>query len=100
VLDEASSALDSALEQDVVSSLNRLRAGRTTLIIAHRYAAIQSAHFVVYLNDNGSVSIGKHKQLMKEHMGYQQAVRWQVNQVSQVENLITVCLMMYVVFYL
>lgn len=80
ILDEASSAIDSMAEKEIVSALNRLRQGKTTLIVAHRYTAIQSTNFVVYFNGDGSVSIGNHNKLMKNHLGYRQAVKWQTGQ--------------------
>ena len=77
ILDEASSAIDSMAEKEIAAALRSLRQGRTTLIIAHRYTAIQSASSVIYFNGDGSVTIGNHEKLMKEHTGYQQAVKWQ-----------------------
>ncbi|HEY5604614.1 MAG TPA: ABC transporter ATP-binding protein [Gammaproteobacteria bacterium] len=77
VLDEASSALDSQSEQLVVQALGKLRKGRTTLIIAHRYTSIRSANRVLYFNGDGTVTTGTHEELLKCHPGYQQAVEWQ-----------------------
>jgi len=77
VLDEASSALDSHSEQQVLSALNRLRAGRTTLIIAHRYSSIRNADSVVYFDGDGGVTTGTHEHLMSTHAAYGEAVRWQ-----------------------
>ena len=77
ILDEATSALDSHLEQKVNDEMARLRAGRTTLIIAHRYSSIRNADRVVYFNGDGSISIGQHEELLKSHEGYRQAVSWQ-----------------------
>lgn len=77
ILDEASSAIDSMAEKEIAAALRSLRQGRTTLIIAHRYTAIQSASSVIYFNGDGSVTIGNHEKLMKGHAGYQQAVKWQ-----------------------
>jgi len=77
VLDEASSALDSHSEQQVLSALNRLRAGRTTLIIAHRYSSIRNADSVVYFDGDGRVTTGTHDHLMATHTAYSEAVRWQ-----------------------
>jgi len=77
ILDEASSALDSQSEQMVVEALGKLRKGRTTLIIAHRYSSIRSANRVLYFNGDGTVTSGTHEELLKHHPGYQQAVEWQ-----------------------
>lgn len=77
ILDEASSALDSQTEALLVQSVGRIRRGRTTLIIAHRLAAIRAADRIIYFNGDGSITIGDHMQLLEQHPGYRQAVRWQ-----------------------
>jgi ABC-type multidrug transport system fused ATPase/permease subunit len=76
-MDEASSALDSETEQRLVDTIERLRQGRTTLIIAHRYSSIRSADRVVYFNGDGGITVGHHDELVKTHEGYQRAVQWQ-----------------------
>ena len=86
VMDEPSSALDSHAEQQLVEGLTRLRDGRTTLIIAHRYSSIKAAHSVVYFNGDGSVSIGSHDELSKSHPDYRQAVQWQTTHANPHEN--------------
>jgi ABC-type multidrug transport system fused ATPase/permease subunit len=77
ILDEASSALDSRSEQAIVQALQRLRQGRTTLIIAHRYSSIRMADRILYLNGDGTVCIGTHEELVKRHTGYREALAWQ-----------------------
>ena len=80
ILDEASSALDSQAEQAIVRELDALRAGRTTLIIAHRYSSIRSADKVVYFEGDGSLTVGTHDELLQSHPAYRQAVDWQTGQ--------------------
>ena len=82
VLDEASSALDSQSEQMIVDSLGELRKDRTTLIIAHRYSSIRLASRVLYFNGDGTLTSGTHEELLKSHLGYQQAVEWQTGSES------------------
>ena len=77
ILDEASSALDSQSEQVIVQALDELRANRTTLLIAHRYSSIRSADRVVYFEGDGSLSVGRHEELMASHPSYREAVEWQ-----------------------
>jgi ATP-binding cassette subfamily B protein len=79
VMDEATSALDSHGEQMVVDAVKRLRKGRTTLIIAHRYSSIKSADRIIYFNGDGTITIGEHDDLMKTHEHYREAVIWQTS---------------------
>lgn len=58
VLDEATSALDSRSERLVQAGLDRLMAGRTTLIIAHRLSTISSVDRIVTLKDGRVDEIG------------------------------------------
>lgn len=77
ILDEASSALDSETERLIAEALNSLRAGKTTLIIAHRFSAIRSADRVVFFNGDGSLTSGSHDELWERHTAYRDAVQWQ-----------------------
>jgi len=83
VMDEATSALDSHSEQQVIQAMQRLRRGRTTLLIAHRYSSIQTADQVIYLNGDGTAAQGSHEALMIEHTGYREAVQWQTQKRDQ-----------------
>ena len=58
LLDEATSALDAESEILVQQGLNAAMQGRTTLIIAHRLATVQSAHRIVVLEHGRIVETG------------------------------------------
>ena len=64
ILDEATSALDTATEQAIQRSLGQLAVGRTTLVIAHRLATIQTADRIVVVDENGLVEQGRHRDLV------------------------------------
>ena len=58
VLDEATSALDVETEARVKEAIDRLRAGRTTFIIAHRLTTVRDADLVVFLDNGRIVEMG------------------------------------------
>lgn len=64
VLDDALSAVDTDTEEQILQSLRRNRAGRTTIIIAHRISTIQNADHILVLDDGRAVEYGTHQELM------------------------------------
>jgi ATP-binding cassette, subfamily B, bacterial MsbA len=64
ILDEATSALDSASERLVQEALQRLMAGRTTLIVAHRLSTIEHADRVLVLDHGRLAESGSHTELL------------------------------------
>jgi ATP-binding cassette, subfamily B, bacterial MsbA len=70
VLDEATSALDTESEQAVKAALQRLMAGRTTLIIAHRLSTIEHADRILVMSAGKIVEEGSHNQLLRANGHY------------------------------
>ena len=70
VLDDATSAIDVQLEQEIHAALRGLMKGRTTLIIAHRLSTIRLANRVALLDKGRIVATGTHEQLMSEVSEY------------------------------
>lgn len=65
ILDEATSALDSESETLVQQAIDRLMAGRTTLVIAHRLSTIRRADLICVMHQGRIVERGTHEQLLK-----------------------------------
>lgn len=65
LLDEATSALDAQSEHWVQQALLRLMRNRTTLVIAHRLATVQSANRIAVLDHGRLDAIGTHAQLLQ-----------------------------------
>jgi ATP-binding cassette subfamily B protein/subfamily B ATP-binding cassette protein MsbA len=64
LLDEPTSALDVATEHLVFEALERLMAGRTTLVIAHRLSTVRRADRIVVLEAGGVAESGTHAELL------------------------------------
>jgi ATP-binding cassette subfamily B protein len=64
LLDEATSALDAASEQLVQGALERLRRGRTCLVIAHRLATVRKASRIVVMDAGRVIDQGLHDELV------------------------------------
>ena len=65
ILDEATSSLDATNEALIQDALDRLLAGRTSLIVAHRLATIRKADRIVVLDRGRVVEIGGHAELLE-----------------------------------
>ena len=66
LLDEATSALDAESERTVQQALERLMAGRTVLMIAHRLATVRNADRIAVLDRGRIVAIGPHERLLQD----------------------------------
>jgi ATP-binding cassette subfamily B protein len=64
MLDEATSAVDTATELVVQRSLEKLLAGRTTFIVAHRLSTIMRADLILVIDAGRIIERGTHRQLV------------------------------------
>jgi ATP-binding cassette, subfamily B, bacterial MsbA len=64
ILDEATSSLDTESEREVQKALERLMAGRTSFVIAHRLSTVMNADRIVVLKDGRIVEQGRHEDLL------------------------------------
>ena len=66
ILEEATSALDTETEVKIQDALDRLAAGRTTLVIAHRLSTIKNADEIIVIDDEGIAERGTHAELLEK----------------------------------
>lgn len=64
LMDEPTSALDAHAEREVQKALDRLAAGRTTLVIAHRLSTVRDAARIVVMDRGRVVDTGRHEELL------------------------------------
>ena len=64
IMDEATSALDSKTERHVAEAMDRLRSGRTCLIVAHRLSTIAGVDRIVVMKEGRIVEMGTYDELM------------------------------------
>jgi ATP-binding cassette, subfamily B, bacterial len=83
ILDEATSALDAESEALVQQAIERLAAGRTTFVIAHRLSTVMSADRIAVLRDGAIVEMGDHRELLARRGIYASLVRRQLGSPSR-----------------
>jgi ATP-binding cassette subfamily B protein/subfamily B ATP-binding cassette protein MsbA len=70
ILDEPTSSLDAISEEIVFAALRRLRAGRTTIVIAHRLSTVRDADRILVLDGGKIAAQGRHEDLLKTSLLY------------------------------
>ncbi|XP_061918767.1 ATP-dependent translocase ABCB1-like isoform X1 [Entelurus aequoreus] len=83
LLDEATSALDAESETVVQSALDKVRQGRTTIIVAHRLSTIRNADIIACIQNGEVVELGTHSQLMEKQGVYHTLVTMQTIQKAE-----------------
>ena len=75
VLDEATSSLDPGTELLLDRALEKLMAGRTVIVIAHRLTTAERADVVGVVDDGALVEVGTHAELVAQRRPLRRAVR-------------------------
>ncbi|MCI0712995.1 MAG: ABC transporter ATP-binding protein/permease [Chloroflexi bacterium] len=70
ILDDSTSAIDSATEDEIQKAIGRIQEGRTTLLITHRLSQIRWADLIVVLDSGKVVGIGTHEDLLRTSPHY------------------------------
>ena len=64
ILDEPTASLDALNEARVLDAVRRLRAGRTTFVIAHRLSTVREADKILVMDDGRIIAEGRHADLL------------------------------------
>jgi ATP-binding cassette subfamily B protein len=75
ILDDSTSAIDSATEDKIQRAIANAARGRTTLIITHRLSQIRWADLIVVLRKGRIAAIGSHDDLMRTSEAYSRIFR-------------------------
>jgi ATP-binding cassette subfamily B protein len=70
ILDDSTSAIDSATEDEIQKAINRAQEGRTTLLITHRLSQIRWADRIIVMEGGRVVANGKHDDLLRTSAPY------------------------------
>ncbi len=70
ILDEATAAMDTETERNIQNSLSELKAGRTTIAIAHRLSTLRDADKLAVIDEGECIEFGTFQELMEKKGAY------------------------------
>ena len=74
ILDDSVSAVDTKTETTILSNLRQTRAGRTTILIAHRISTIEKMDKILFIDDGALAAVGTHAELYDGNAEYRKMV--------------------------
>lgn len=74
ILDDSVSAVDTKTEKIILENLAQSRAGKTTILIAHRISTVEDADKIIFVDDGRVAAVGTHRSLYESCAEYRKAV--------------------------
>ena len=74
ILDDSVSAVDVKTEKAILENLRRERAGKTTILIAHRITTIEKMDKIIFIDDGKILAVGNHSELYEKSPEYRTMV--------------------------
>lgn len=77
ILDDSVSAVDTNTERVIIENLRKNRAGKTTILIAHRISTVEKMDKIIFIDDGKVVAVGTHEELCESCQAYRTTVELQ-----------------------
>ena len=74
ILDDSVSAVDTKTETTILQNLRETRAGKTTILIAHRISTIEKMDKILFIDDGILAAVGSHEELYRTNPAYRKMV--------------------------
>ena len=74
ILDDSVSAVDTKTEKTILENLRAARAGKTTILIAHRISTIEKMDKILFIDDGRLAAVGTHDSLYQTNPDYRKMV--------------------------
>ena len=74
ILDDSVSAVDTKTETAILQNLRETRAGKTTILIAHRISTIEKMDKILFIDDGILAAVGSHEELYRANPAYRKMV--------------------------
>ncbi len=86
ILDDSVSAVDTKTEKTILENLNRIRQGKTTILIAHRISTIEGMDKILFIDEGRLLDYGSHAELLERCPQYKTMVALQQLEEEGVQN--------------
>jgi ATP-binding cassette subfamily B protein len=74
ILDDSVSAVDTKTEKTILENLHNTRAGKTTILIAHRISTIEKMDKILFIEEGRLTAVGRHEELYDSCAAYRKMV--------------------------